>query len=926
MAFLNRRKILLATLFFVFLISIFQNGIAQTVVSGDVYGTWPAGATYWVARDITVPDDSSLTIEPGVEVIFAGTYSLIVNGRIIANGTPEKMISFRGHGGSWKNINFSSKAKTGCGLNYCIIKDAGWDSLGCVYIVNNDSNVAITNCEIYNSASHGIYIKSYLTTRGGDNLTKCCSATIMNNVIRDNAGNGVYVHAYYEDTSNSADNNACITSPLIWRNLIYQNDLNGIYCHIYANGGSGGWYPGDGNPKIQVNPQIQQNTIDGNGASGVSCTKIQEQSFDGTILIETNPLLTSNIISNNHDYGLEANSTVTPDNVKHNNFWNNTKSDLIEIEGRIGDNIRVNLNGDSCDVNLNIFFPPQFVADEKDDFYLMSVSKCINAGDLILPLDDDQSFPDIGAVSACNLKASFDADVKTGNPPLNVQFISTTTNALNPIISYLWSFGDNANSTDENPVHRYNSIGHFTVSLIVSDGVISDTTIKKNYITLLGEPQATTVSIDTMNASPADTLLVPINVIFPENASYNAAEIVINGYNGLLNFIEIITDSSLAGNAGWIFQINETDSLNIAWLAGAADISGEGVLFWLKFWVPDTAYGFIPISIESAVFDTGEDPVRLASGGVNILRVSTYGDVDLNGDVQAYDASLILKYLVGAVDLNLEQLLNANVSLDSSVSALDAAIILRYGVGLIQALPFDSSQSLFLASGNLTFGKDQELTGKKFAIPLILDNSSNISSFEGSIRFNPQYLDCSNVQWSGLTKDFTIEIKQKRGEILFAGASLSPCSKTGVLAMLHFTIKDNFNGDETRVVLQKLRWNENKVKEEVTEIALSVHTVVHKNPSKIPPEFALIQNYPNPFNPETNLKYQLPIGVHVELTICNSLGQRIRSLVSNHQKSGFYCISWDGKNEVGTQVPSGVYLYRLKAGSFVQTKKMLLLR
>lgn len=94
----------------------------------------------------------------------------------------------------------------------------------------------------------------------------------------------------------------------------------------------------------------------------------------------------------------------------------------------------------------------------------------------------------------------------------------------------------------------------------------------------------------------------------------------------------------------------------------------------------------------------------------------------------------------------------------------------------------------------------------------------------------------------------------------------------------------------------------------------------------MPSELALFQNFPNPFNPETAILYELPQTSQVEVAIFNLLGERIRTLVNERQAAGQHRLHWDGRNEFGRQVPSGVYLYRLRAGEFVQTRKMILMQ
>jgi hypothetical protein len=99
----------------------------------------------------------------------------------------------------------------------------------------------------------------------------------------------------------------------------------------------------------------------------------------------------------------------------------------------------------------------------------------------------------------------------------------------------------------------------------------------------------------------------------------------------------------------------------------------------------------------------------------------------------------------------------------------------------------------------------------------------------------------------------------------------------------------------------------------------------------IPETFVLKQNYPNPFNPYTTIQYtirnahSLPVQ-RTELKIFNVLGREIRTLVDEEQRSGTYTIEWDGTNNDGQRVSSGVYFYRLKRGEVAQSMKMLLLK
>lgn len=94
----------------------------------------------------------------------------------------------------------------------------------------------------------------------------------------------------------------------------------------------------------------------------------------------------------------------------------------------------------------------------------------------------------------------------------------------------------------------------------------------------------------------------------------------------------------------------------------------------------------------------------------------------------------------------------------------------------------------------------------------------------------------------------------------------------------------------------------------------------------LPNSFDLFQNYPNPFNPETEIRYNLPKGANIELTVHNLLGQRVRTIVNQYQSAGSKAAHWDGKDDRGVNVASGIYFYLLKAGDSKESKKMVLLR
>ncbi len=103
-------------------------------------------------------------------------------------------------------------------------------------------------------------------------------------------------------------------------------------------------------------------------------------------------------------------------------------------------------------------------------------------------------------------------------------------------------------------------------------------------------------------------------------------------------------------------------------------------------------------------------------------------------------------------------------------------------------------------------------------------------------------------------------------------------------------------------------------------------TAVADDFSQAPIDFALEQNFPNPFNPQTTIRYQLPKTAQIVLKIFNLSGQEVRTLVNARQPAGVNAVVWDGKDESGKEVSSGIYIYRLQAGESIQSRKLSFVR
>lgn len=223
-------------------------------------------------------------------------------------------------------------------------------------------------------------------------------------------------------------------------------------------------------------------------------------------------------------------------------------------------------------------------------------------------------------------------------------------------------------------------------------------------------------------------------------------------------------------------------------------------------------------------------------------------------------------------------------------------------------------------------------SASNYYIDVTVENAVNLGAFQFDIVSNDIRLKIDGVELGSflnngqnkfvpLRSEMDIERNRLTLGAYSYGESLG-ASGSGVLVRIRVSSE---NGDVSPIALENIKLVDSRgnllpVNDTINAINDRVRTEVTSQ------SFTLNQNYPNPFNSETVIRYHLPKGDKVTLKIYNLLGQEIRTLVNDQKQAGYFEIQWDGKDEFGTEVPSGVYIYRIKIGSFIDTKKMFLLR
>jgi 6-phosphogluconolactonase (cycloisomerase 2 family) len=426
---------------------------------------------------------------------------------------------------------------------------------------------------------------------------------------------------------------------------------------------------------------------------------------------------------------------------------------------------------------------------------------------------------------------------------------------------------------------------------------------------------------------PRDTVRAPIlsDFIYPEDSvlSVNAKFLY---PDSIMHFVGIDTlggfqmsgftfdDSVYAHNTG-----DQPDTLVIAG-ASASPLTGAGPLFELVFVVDSNSVDGDTASILFEDFELNEGfPLLEWTGGFFENAIDhLIGDVDSSGTIEALDASLILQETVHKYtpeDSN--QIERMDVSGNGTIHAFDASLILQHVAGMITTFPAGSTfvdKPVVAAEANVTLdvvqGDEQIII-----VSVGVTGIQALSSAELTLKYDQDQLTYLGYTLPGDRPGFQMETLDEEGTLSLAMAAAQPWGADGPMVRLRFRLLGDIM-PQSQIELTSVWLDEQLVLDAAKSATVA----------GLPTTYAISQNYPNPFNPVTTIRYQIPEDVQVRITVHNLLGQVVATLVDEQLSAGYYQTLWDGRNHAGLQAASGVYLYRIQAGNYIKTKKMLLLK
>ncbi len=397
-----------------------------------------------------------------------------------------------------------------------------------------------------------------------------------------------------------------------------------------------------------------------------------------------------------------------------------------------------------------------------------------------------------------------------------------------------------------------------------------------------------------------DTVRVPVRAWF-ENARGVELELVVDRETLLpadsASFVENSAFADLDDFHGAWTQSGDTIRVALS-ASDALSLSGEELLRLVFVASVDLYPGLqLPLAwLPYPATNVNERAVVTADGLIAIELFPHeihYGDVTDDGQITSYDASLILQYVVASLDTISTEV--ADVSGNGFVSAYDASLVLYKVVHPAYVFPVLGGPLLKPATTT-----ERILTWilRNGAWELTIDDASGLAGGILTIRVSSADSGTPSIEGAGL-----VASRYDGDEIIIAFARV-PSDETTILRIAGTDLDDAPN-------LTTYELNDGNI---------AIRDVIR------PIAFSLRQNAPNPFNPSTTIQFGLPETNAVSLVVYDVNGRTVRTLVSGERVAGVHEVTWDGMDDTGRAVASGVYVYRLVTGTNAAVRKMVLVR
>jgi len=317
----------------------------------------------------------------------------------------------------------------------------------------------------------------------------------------------------------------------------------------------------------------------------------------------------------------------------------------------------------------------------------------------------------------------------------------------------------------------------------------------------------------------------------------------------------------------------------------------------------------------------GQSSIELNVDTTGSVAVDNLGDANLDRYVDVGDLVTIVAYIIGDRDLDTREFRAANINGDLEVNVVDLVGVIDIIFTGGSAAPYRKLE-YFGEPAVVDIGRN-ESDSEYGVLSIDAELPTDIAGMQFDLSYNSSEIDFGEPYLTSMSDGLILKHRSVDDGRLRVLMYYPPDATDNVIAsgngrVLGIPVYGNecWYDDPTCVLLESVVLSDPEGCEVPTQ----------KSGNILPTQFELHQNYPNPFNPDTRISYTISgtTSRHVELTVYNILGRKVRTLVNEEKMPGTYEVTFDGTDSSGDRVASGVYFYTLRAGDAQDTKKMLL--
>ncbi len=454
--------------------------------------------------------------------------------------------------------------------------------------------------------------------------------------------------------------------------------------------------------------------------------------------------------------------------------------------------------------------------------------------------------------------------------------------------------------------------------MVTGNGTSSESMVRLSFAIAYGQPggQANVqIDLDNLNFNTEEIAAMELKLSFPSDV-LTIANVQTTSRTEEMNFFQ--TSEPAPGQLN-ILLFDSNVSNGIA--------SGTGSIIRITFDVSSEAVTGDTLDFhftKAVLSDAGAEAIpTLTQDGLLIIGGVMAGDANLDGSVNVLDMVLIANSILGITEATPQQLQAGDCNQDGSLNVLDMVGIANVILGLGTCPPGGTVKPATSAPAVLGAATISVTSRVTFDLPVFIETEIPVAGLQFQLEYDANMLEPMQPELASRAAHMTMAWNVTGGQIgvvLYSEEAVAIAAGSEPILTIPFKAKTVAGGMESQIYFEEVVFAQDCI----TEIPVSTSMVSVNMDDLLPKEYALEQNYPNPFNPATSVQFAVGSGQsapRVTLKVYNLLGQEVATLVDEVKEAGYCTVTWDA-----SEMASGVYFYRLTAGDFTETRRMVLMK